>query len=80
VSDATAATPVRYEADIKPLFRARDEQAMKWALDLYSYEDVSQHADGILAKLRDGSMPCDGGWPSDRVELFDQWIRGGKLP
>jgi hypothetical protein len=80
MTEASAPKSVRYEADIKPLFRARDEQAMKWALDLYSYEDVSQHADGILAKLRDGSMPCDGRWPNDRVDLFDQWIRGGKLP
>ena len=71
---------VHFEADIKPLFRARDEQAMKWAFDLYSYEDVSQNADAILAKLRSGSMPCDGRWPSARVDLFDQWIRGGKLP
>jgi hypothetical protein len=74
-----AAKPVHYEADIKPLFRARDQQAMKWALDLYSYTDVSQQADAILGKLRNGSMPCDGAWPADRVDLFDQWIRDGKL-
>lgn len=80
MTEATSARPVRYEADIKPLFRARDEQAMKWALDLYSYDDVSQQADGILARLRDGSMPCDGRWPNDRVELFERWIRGGKQP
>jgi hypothetical protein len=80
VTDATAAEPVRYEADIKPLFRARDQQAMKWALDLYSFEAVSQHADAILARLRDGTMPCDGSWPNARVDLFDRWIRGGKLP
>jgi hypothetical protein len=73
------AKPVHYEADIKPLFRSRDQQAMKWALDLYSYRDVSQQADAILNKLRSGGMPCDGPWPSDRVDLFDQWIRDGKL-
>jgi hypothetical protein len=66
--------------DIKPLFRTRDQQAMKFAMDLYSYQDVSQHADAILAKLRSGAMPCDGRWPDDRVELFDHWVRGGKLP
>ncbi len=78
--EATAAEPVRYEANIKPLFRARDQQAMKFAMDLYSYEDVSQHAEAILAKLRSGFMPCDGRWPDDRVDLFDRWIRGGKQP
>jgi hypothetical protein len=53
---------------------------MKFALDLYSYEDVSQHADAILAKLQSGAMPCDGRWPEDRVDLFDRWISDGKLP
>jgi hypothetical protein len=80
MTDAASAEPVRFEADIKPLFRTRDQQAMKFALDLYSYQDVSQHSDAILARLRSGAMPCDGRWPSDRVELFDQWVRGGKLP
>lgn len=74
----TTATPVRYEADIKPLFRTRDQQAMLFALDLYSYGDVSQQADAILKRLRSGSMPCDGPWPADRVDLFDRWIRDGK--
>jgi hypothetical protein len=80
VTETTGGTAVSYEADIKPLFRTRDEQAMKFALDLYSYEDVSRHADSILAKLRNGSMPCDGRWPDDRVDLLDRWIQGGKLP
>jgi hypothetical protein len=80
VTEATGAQPVRYDANIKPLFRARDQRAMTFALDLYSYEDVSQHADAILAKLRSGSMPCDGRWPQDRVDLFDRWIRDGKQP
>jgi hypothetical protein len=80
MTDAGTAAQVHYESDVKPLFRARDQEAMKWALDLYSYRDVSQHADAILARLRNGSMPCDGRWPDDRVELFDRWIRDGKLP
>jgi hypothetical protein len=75
----TTAEPVHYEADIKPLFRTRDQQAMSFAMDLYSYGDVSQHADAILDKLRSGAMPCDGAWPADRVDLFDRWIRDGKL-
>ena len=80
MTDATAATQVHFEKDIKPLFRPRDQQAMQRAFDLFSYDDVSQHADAIVAKLRDGSMPCDGRWPEDRVDLFDRWIRDGKLP
>jgi hypothetical protein len=80
VTEAAATEPLHYEADIKPLFRARDQQAMTWAFDLFSYSDVSQHADAILARLRRGDMPCDGRWPDDRVDRFDQWVRGGKLP
>jgi hypothetical protein len=80
VTDATGAEPVRYEADIKPLFRARDQRAMTFALDLYSYKDVSQQADAILAKLQSGTMPCDGPWPEDQVDLFHRWIIDGKQP
>jgi hypothetical protein len=80
VAKPGAVEPVGYEADIKPLFRPRDHGAMKWAFDLWSYEDVSNHSDAILAKLRTGAMPCDGAWPANRIDLFDRWIRGGKLP
>jgi hypothetical protein len=80
VTEADATPHVHFESDIKPLFRARDEQAMKWFMDLYSYQDVSEHAAAILARLRNGSMPCDGRWPDDRIDLFDRWIRDGKLP
>jgi hypothetical protein len=80
VTDAGAAEPLHYQADIKPLFRTRDQQAMTWAFDLFSYQDVSQHADAILTRLRRGDMPCDGRWPDDRIARFDQWVRDGKLP
>ena len=80
MTDGAPAESVHYATDIKPLFRSRDQQAMKFALDLYSYDDVSQNADAILDRLRSGSMPCDGRWPSDRVDVFDRWISGGKLP
>jgi hypothetical protein len=79
MSDAPAAMPVRFETDIKPLFRSRDQESMNWAFDLTSYDDVSQHADAILARLRRGDMPCDGPWPKDRIDLFGRWIAGGKL-
>jgi hypothetical protein len=37
---------------------------MSMAVDLASYSDVRANAD--LAKLSDGSMPCDGPWPHER--------------
>lgn len=53
---------------------------MRRHFDLGSYEDVSAAADRILARLRAGTMPCDGAWPPERVEVFEHWVRGGKLP
>jgi len=63
---------------IKPLFRKRDQQSMQFAFDLWSCADVVQHADAILERLRNGSMPCDGAWPQERVAVFARWIASGK--
>src|ERR1700689_5219179 len=52
-----------FERDIKPLFRDSDRAAMRKAFDLWSATDVAAHGDAIAARLRDGSMPCDGPWP-----------------
>ena len=70
--------PVSFETDVKPLFREGDRESMLSAFDLWSYDDVSQNADAILARLRDGSMPCDGAWPEAQVDLFQRWAEGGK--
>jgi CDGSH-type Zn-finger protein/truncated hemoglobin YjbI len=72
--------PVGFAAHIKPLFRPSDQQSMSFALDLWSYDDVRAHAAGIAARLRDGSMPCDGAWPADRIEVFQRWIDTGQQP
>jgi hypothetical protein len=70
--------PPSFETDIKPLFRDSDRQSMLLHFDLWSHEDVSQHADAILARLRDGSMPCDGSWPQAQLDLFQRWAESGK--
>jgi len=72
--------PVSFAAHIKPLFRERDRQSMSFAFDLWSYEDVTAHAAGILARLRDGSMPCDGAWPAGRIEAFERWTTAQMPP
>jgi hypothetical protein len=72
-----AATGMSFDADIKPLFREKDRDSMRRAFDLWSYADVRSHADAIAARLKDGSMPCDGAWPADRVELFERWVEQG---
>jgi hypothetical protein len=48
--------------------------------DLHKYEDVRDRADAILSVLEDGSMPCDGSWPPERVAIFRRWIEDGKQP
>jgi truncated hemoglobin YjbI len=73
-----AGEPVGFEAHVKPLFRERDRKSMRFAFDLWSYEDVKRNADGILERLRDGSMPCDGAWPQERIGVFARWNESGK--
>jgi hypothetical protein len=68
-----------FELDIKPLFRERDRQAMQSRFDLWSYDDVSRHAEVILTRLRNGTMPCDGAWPAAQVDLFQRWAESGML-
>ena len=69
--------PLSYGVHIKPLFRQRDRDSMRFAFDLWSHEDVSAHADAILARLQAGTMPCDGAWPPERVEAFQRWAAAG---
>jgi hypothetical protein len=74
------ASPVSFEADIRPLFRASDRSSMSRAFDLWSREDVASHAVQIAARLKDGSMPCDGPWPPSQITLFDAWVDEGLQP
>ena len=69
--------PVSFARDVQPLFRESDRRSMRFAFDLWSYDDVVAHADGILGRLRDGSMPCDGAWPAEQVEVFQRWVDAG---
>ena len=70
--------PVSFETHVKPMFRERDRRSMEFAFDLWSLDDVSQHAADILVRLQDGTMPCDGGWSEAQIELFERWITRGK--
>ena len=50
---------------------------MRFAFDLWDYRDVAGQAAAILGRLRDGSMPCDGAWPDERIDLFQRWWESG---
>ena len=71
---------VGFQADIRPMFREMDRAVMRFAFDLRSYDDVALHATEILARIEDGSMPCDLPWTLERALKFREWIDGGCLP
>ena len=68
-----------FAEDIAPLFREMDIDKMKEIsdFDLSDYDDVRERAEGIYASLADGSMPCDGPWPDERIAKFRRWIDQG---
>ena len=71
---------VSFAAHIKPLFREHDRKSMAFAFDLWSQADVQTHAAGILERLQNGTMPCDGAWPPAKIEVFKRWTESGFQP
>lgn len=70
--------PVSFAEHIKTLFRQRDRSSMKFAFDLWSYEDVCTHGEEILRRVSNGTMPCDGAWPQEKVDVLRRWLEAGK--
>jgi hypothetical protein len=71
---------VSFATDIKPLFRQKDRESMERAFDLWSFDDVRAHASAILERVKNGSMPCDGAWPPERVQIMQRWVDSGMAP
>jgi hypothetical protein len=69
--------PISFEQHIKPLFREGDRNSMKWAFDLWSHDDVARNSGAVLERLRNGTMPCDGAWPEERIAVFQNWVDAG---
>jgi hypothetical protein len=68
---------IEFTQHIKPLFRKRDRESMSFRFDLWSHRDVSAHAPEILKRLESGTMPCDGAWPKEKVDVFRRWLESG---
>ncbi len=66
-----------FERDIRPLFRDEDVEAMLFAFDLSSWEEVREHAEEIHSRLVEGTMPCDAPWPEQDIARFREWIDAG---
>ncbi len=71
-----------FTKDIRPLFRDSPDidTMLSMGVDLASYEVVKAKAKKILQTLEDGSMPCDGPWPPERIEKFKTWMKEGMAP
>jgi hypothetical protein len=69
-----------FKADIGPLFRPEDVEAMAFVFDLSSFEDVRANAEEIYERLTDGDMPCDEPWPEEQVGRFRAWIDASTPP
>ncbi|HZR50891.1 MAG TPA: ferritin-like domain-containing protein [Streptosporangiaceae bacterium] len=69
--------PVSFARHIKLLFRDKDRKSMSFAFDLWSYADVTANAAGILERIDNGTMPCDGAWPAEKVAVFRRWTESG---
>ena len=63
--------------EIRSLFRPMDVESMEPFFDLSSYEDVRAHAEEIVSRLDEATMPCDEPWPEERIQLFSDWMDAG---
>jgi hypothetical protein len=63
---------------VKPQFRQRDRDSMRFAFDLWSHAEVGTHAERIVERLSAGTMPCDGAWPPARVDLLERCVAAGR--
>jgi hypothetical protein len=70
-------TDPSFARDVRPSFRDADVDAMSFAFDLRSYEDVSEHAVSILSRIEAQEMPCDAPWPPEQIDLLRRWIAAG---
>ena len=73
----TADRTPSFARNIQPLFREIDRRSMKFAFDLWDYQDVRTHAEDILERLNDGTMPCDMEWTDEQISQFQRWVDGG---
>jgi hypothetical protein len=72
--------PISFDKHLRPLFRDRDQQSMKFAFDLWSCDDVKTNAQAILERLESGTMPCDGAWPREQIAAVKRWLQSGMSP
>ncbi len=71
-------TPV-FELHILPMIRATDREHMRFAFDMWDYDQLVQHAE-VFADRAAVDMPpvhSGGPWPDEWVQLFRRWMATG---
>jgi hypothetical protein len=78
---------VSFARDIRPLFRPEDIQHMKpmsILLDDFKYMSDTNNAQSVYDSLTGDTeprMPMNGPyWSKDKLDLFQQWMKGGYQP
>lgn len=74
----TAATgTLDFTHDIRPLFSDFDVESFREydGIVLDSETSVKQNAQLIAERLEAGTIPYDGNWPPEAIELFSRWVQ-----
>jgi hypothetical protein len=78
---------VSFAQDIKPLFTDMDVAHMNnfgVSLDDFDYMRDPSHAQRVLSRVSNGSMPPrrsgEPAWSPETVQLFRDWMAGGYQP
>jgi hypothetical protein len=71
-------TPV-FELHILPMIRATDREHMRFAFDLWDYDQLVEHAEEFADRVAVDMPPADSGgpWPDEWVQLFRRWLTTG---
>ena len=76
-----------FAQDIRPLFTDMDVAHMKHyrcKLDDFDYKRNPRHAQHVLNRVSNGSMPPrrsgEPAWSPEKVQLFRDWMAGGYQP
>lgn len=67
-------TPI-FELHILPMIRAMDRDHMRFAFDLWDYNQLVQHAEAFADRVAVDMPPAESGgpWPDEWVQLFRRW-------
>jgi twitching motility protein PilT len=68
-----------FERDIKPMFKEDQRMQMKWAFDLWDYDNVKENISDILKRIEGGDVPFEDGWPKEQLAVLRSWMREGLM-